>query len=325
MDTNTKILITGGSGFIGTNLLQKLVQDGYEVLNMDSREPKEKDLKRFWKKVEITDLSSLKTGIEQFAPTYIVHLAARTDLNGHSLDDYSTNILGVENLMNIAKSTTSLKKILITSSMLVCKAGYQPKGPLDFSPTTFYGESKVETEKIVWANQPPCNWVIIRPTSIWGPCFKEPYKNFFDRVIAGKYYHIGRKSCTKTYGYIGNAVYQIEQLLFSEEEDNTNRIFYIGDYEAMNIEDWANEIAFELGKTIIRIPYPLMKMAAICGDLFKLMGIPFPMSSFRLKNMTTNNIVDMTNTRKMAPNLPYSRIEGIKATLKWMSQSNVSE
>lgn len=315
-----KILITGASGFIGTNLLEHF-KDKYIVCNIDFNKPKVQERGSYWKSIDITNYSELKRCLLEFSPDYIVHLAARTDLRGKTIEDYSANTIGVKNLMEIVKLLPNLKKIIITSSMLVCHTGYYPKDKFDYAPTTIYGESKVETEKIVWANKPLCDWAIIRPTSIWGPWFGEPYRNFFDMVISHKYFHIGDKGCTKTYGYIGNAIYQIEQILFSDTNDENNKVFYIGDYQPTNIEEWGNEIANELGYKIFKMPFFLLKCAALFGDILKKNGIKFPMTSFRLKNMTTDNIIDLTATKKIAPNLPYSRIEGIKQTLLWMKSN----
>jgi len=315
-----KILITGGSGFIGTNLMEKFLNKGHEVLNTDFKEPQNINLLSNWINVDVTDFVNFKKSVDKFNPDYIVHLAARTDLDGISIDDYKANTLGVENLMNIVKDLPSLKKIVITSSMLVCHGGYYPKNQFDYAPTTIYGDSKVETEKKVWANKPDCDWAILRPTSIWGSWFGIPYKNFFDLVISRKYFHIGNKGCTKTYGYVGNAVYQIEQILFSETKDEKKKVFFIGDNPPINIEEWGNEIASELGYKIIKMPYLLIKLAAWFGDILKLIGLHFPMNSFRLHNMTTNNIVDLSNTYEVAPNLPFTRIEGVKNTLKWIKE-----
>jgi len=55
-------------------------------------------------------------------------------------------------------------------------------------------------------------------------------------VINRKYFHIENRGCTKTYGYIGNAIYQIEKKFYSETIENLNKVFYIGDYSATNIE-----------------------------------------------------------------------------------------
>lgn len=316
-----KILITGGSGFIGTNFSQKLIQDGHEILNIDVKEPSNKEFLKYWTKIDINDLLELKQAVLNFEPDYILHLAARTDLDGKGLEDYNSNVLGVENLLKATTELKNLKKIIITSSMLVCYGGYYPKNQFDYAPTTIYGESKVKTEQLVWENRPDCDWAIIRPTSIWGPWFGIPYKNFFDMIIAGKYFHVGNKGCTKTYGFIGNAICQIESILFTETINDEQKVFYIGDDPAINIEEWGNEIATELGTKIKKAPYFIIKGAAFFGDILKLFKIHFPMNSFRLHNMTTNNIIDLKNTYKIAPLLPYSRKDGIKITLKWMSEN----
>ena len=211
-----KILVTGGSGFIGTNVIKELLSNGNQVLNLDINKPKDGNYLSCWDNVDITNLDVFKKVVVKFDPDYIIHLAARTDLDGLTLDDYGANILGVKNLMSIIKELGALKKIVITSSMLVCRTGYYPLNQFDFSPTTIYGESKVLTEKIVWENKPVCDWAILRPTSIWGPWFGVPYKNFFDMVISKKYFHIGNNSCTKTYGFVGNSVYQILSILFTD-------------------------------------------------------------------------------------------------------------
>lgn len=318
-----KILITGTSGFIGTNLLKYFVSKGHNLLAIDIQEPKENQWKQYFRKIDITDFTLFSKAVLDYQPDYIIHLAARTDLRGETLKDYSVNIKGVYNLMRIVDKLSKLKKVIITSSMLVCHTGYIPKDQFDYSPTTLYGNSKIETERIVWNNKPKCDWAIIRPTSIWGPWFGEPYRNFFDMVITRKYFHIGRKGCTKTYGYIENAMYQIEQILFQPTLDENHKVYYIGDQPPTNIEKWANEISHELGYKIIRMPYWILKCAAIFGDFLKIIGISFPMTSFRLHNMTTDNIIDLSETYKLAPNPPCSRVDGVRKTLSWL-KSNVS-
>lgn len=316
-----KILITGGSGFIGTNLISDLLKCGYEVLNLDKKHSLIPLIQNRTSNIDIEDFNDVRSAVIDYSPDYIIHLAARTDLDGVSIDDYSANTIGVKNLMSVVSELPNLKKVIITSSMLVCGAGCYPQHQLDYSPTTLYGESKVITEKIVWESKPHCDWAIIRPTSIWGPWFGVPYRSFFDMVISRKYFHIGNRSCTKTYGYIGNAIYQIKQILFNETPDENNKIFYIGDNPATNIEEWGNEIAHELGYEIMKVPYFMMKLAALSGDLLKIFNVRFPMTSFRLKNMTTDNVVNLTNTYQIALNPPYSRIEGVKDTLKWIKNN----
>lgn len=313
-----KILITGASGFIGTNLLEDLLSKDYDVLNLDIQEPKIKERRNVWKNVDITEYEVFEKSVLEFKPDYILHLAARTDLDGKTISDYSANTVGVENMMKIVRKLPELKKIIITSSKFVTPNGYKIKNQFDYCPHTVYGESKVETEKQVWKNEPRCDWCIIRPTSIWGPWFGVPYRNFFDMVKKRMYFHIGDIKCYKTYGYIGNAVYQIEQLLFHETRNRSNKVFYVGDEPAYEINEWADEIANELGFKVPTMPVWFVKCLAKFGDFLGLFGIHFPMQSFRYGNMTNDGVNDMTNTYVIAPKMPYTRLEGTKETIGWI-------
>jgi len=314
-----KLLITGASGFIGTNLLKYYSKLGYSLLNIDMEKPKNELEISSFSKVDILEYENLKSRIVDFNPDFVIHLAARTDLDGKSLEDYASNTLGTLNLIRICNQLPNLKRVIFTSSMLVCKPGYIPKHSTDYAPSTIYGESKVEMEKIIWREKLNYDWAIVRPTSIWGPGFGVPYRNFFDMVIKKRFFHIGNKASAKTYGYIDNVVYQINSILNAPSDTINKQIFYLGDYQATNIKEWANEIGSELGMKIKTVPYPIIKLAAFGGDVLKLVGVNFPMTSFRLKNMTTDNVVDLENTKQIAPNLPFTRVEGIRKTLKWMN------
>lgn len=315
-----KIVVTGGSGFIGTNVVDFYANKGAEVINIDMVPPMYEDAEKWWKECDIREYDKLESIVTVFHPDYIIHLAARTDIDGKTVEDYNTNTLGVENVLKAAAQIKDLKKILITSSMLVCKAGYMPKHQKDYCPTIPYGESKVETENITWANEPKCDWALLRPTSMWGAWFGYPYRAFFDMVKRRMYFHIGHVSCTKTYGYIENALYQIDQILMHDTTDRENKVFYLGDKPAIFIEEWANQIAEQLGFKVPRVPLWIVKIAARIGDLCWKRGIHFPMSSFRLKNMSTDNIINLDNTYRIAPNPPVDRIEGIRRTLKWIEK-----
>lgn len=314
-----KILITGGSGFIGTNLINHLLKvKKYIVLNIDINQPKIDSHKSLWIQVDICDSILLKKTIQEFQPDYVIHLAARTDLRGKVLKDYAANMDGVSNLLDTLEQVPNLKRAIFASSMYVCEPGYMPQNFEDYVPHTLYGESKVETEKRIKERNPKYTWSIIRPTSIWGPWFGEPYDKFFRIVLNRMYFHMGKRACKKTYGYIDNAIYQIMSILQAPEEKVMRKVFYLGDYEPYDITEWADEIAKCVGIKIPNIPYFLFVMAGWFGDLLKLFGITFPMTSFRLKNMTTNNVHNLNPIKELAPDLPVSRQEGNKLTIKWI-------
>jgi nucleoside-diphosphate-sugar epimerase len=311
-----KILVTGGSGFIGTNLVQSLAKK-YSVLNVDNTPPVNIKLLPFWRKCDILDFVNLEKEILSFNPDYVIHLAAITDLNGRNKEYYRANVEGTRNIITICEKLDNLKKVIFTSSMYVCKPGYIPKTYDDYKPHTLYGESKVEGELLVKTiPQDMFNWVIIRPTSIWGPWFGIPYIDFFNIVYKGKYFDFGR-TCSKTYGYVENIVFQIERILTSDRANF--KTMYLGDNPPVQISDWANEIALEFHRSKIKkIPFPMIKIASLFGDLLSRFSIRFPITSFRLTNMTTNNILPLDEIYAIANELPVSRTEGTRQTINWL-------
>ncbi|MCF2487361.1 NAD(P)-dependent oxidoreductase [Dyadobacter sp. CY347] len=315
-----KYLITGGSGFIGTHVVQALIAANNDVLNLDSFSPKNPAHIAFWKNVDIRDRSALINAITSFQPQYVIHLAARTDLNGETLSDYKANSDGVTNLLDALDQVADLQRVIFASSMYVCKPGYSPQNDSDYLPHTVYGESKVLTEKIIKARNPAYTWLIIRPTSIWGPYFGEPYNLFFKIVLSRKYFHLGAKACKKTYGFVTNAVFQITTLVYAPSDAVNSKVFYIGDYEPYDITQWADEIAGIANIKIRTVPFFLFRSAAIFGDILKAIGIKFPMTSFRLRNMTTDNIHDLRPIQLLAPVLPVRRVDGSKETIEWLNK-----
>jgi len=318
-----KVVITGGSGFIGTNLISFLENDyQISIYNLDIKEPRNKKHIKFWVELDVRDYNNLLNFILKIQPDYIVHLAARTDLNGkNNIDEYNTNTIGVSNILDVAKKTDYLNRILIFSSMLVNQVGYIPKNNLDYNATTFYGKSKVETELIT--RKYNIDWVILRPTSIWGPWFSEPYLNFFMYIKKNLYISTPQKnSAIKTYGFVTNTCHQIIEILYANKDKVTHKTFYLGDYNPLNITEWADEISLQLhGKKTKKIPKSLFLLLCILGDVFRKIGIRIlPLSYFRYKNMTTNNIVDLSQTKYIVEQLPIksSKIQ-IQETLNWIN------
>ena len=178
-----KIIVTGGSGFIGTNLIEYYSNKGLQILNLDIAPPQNPKHKEYWHKLDLLDYNLLQKNILDFNPHYLINLAARTDLNGGSIDEYEINYQGVINLIDILKKCTSIERVIFASTMLVCKLGYQPKNDNDFKPNTIYGNSKVKCEEVI-KNSKNVNFtiLIIRPTSIWGPWFGDPYKRYFEMI-----------------------------------------------------------------------------------------------------------------------------------------------
>jgi len=76
-----KIIITGGSGFIGTNLVEFFASLGWVVLNLDIKSPRNSAHMDRWQKVDIVDREDLIRVFRGFKPDYVLHFAAPSNLN----------------------------------------------------------------------------------------------------------------------------------------------------------------------------------------------------------------------------------------------------
>jgi GlcNAc-P-P-Und epimerase len=320
-----KVLVTGSSGFIGTNLLLELQRQGHEILGIDIRPPRP-GVKSPFSPCDLLDGEKLKTIIGRFAPEFMVHLAGRTDLEERKeINKYAVNIQGVENLIGAIKACKSLKRCIFTSSQLVCKVGHVPSSFDDYCPNTLYGESKVLTEKIVKRNDGGgVEWCLVRPTTLWGP-YESHYLQFFKMVKSGRYFHIGKKPLKKSYGFVGNAVHQYIKLLASPAVQMNQKTFYIADYQPISLQEWADEFQRRMDAPKIRImPVPLAKATALIGDLLNCAGIAsFPLTSFRLRNIMTEYIFDMSVTESLCGPVPFSMQDGVRLTVEWLRESTM--
>lgn len=324
MKEKIKIIITGGSGFIGTNLINMYINNcNYEILNIDIKEPKIKEHYSIWENVDITHKDKLSEVITNFLPDYVYHLAARTDLEGKTLDDYSANIEGVKNVIDALNNIQNLKKVFFASSKLVCRNGYIPNDWNDYCPDTVYGESKQTSEEIIKASQVKFKYIIGRITSIWGPYFDSPYRDFFDIVMSNKYFHPFKRELRKTYGYVGNTIFQLDKLICSSTINykiNQNTL-YIGDYIPIELYSWAKRIAKENNNIIWGIPVSLLVLTGLFGNVLKMIGFShFPLTSFRVKNILNEAIYPTNELQMICGSLPYDMDSGVCETFEWINK-----
>ncbi len=320
----SRIFVTGGSGFIGTNLVELLSHQGHQLINYDVRPPRSPDQSATWLKGDILDAEKLRAELLTHDPHYIIHLAARTDLDGKSLADYAANTDGVANLIRATEDCSSLQRVIFTSSRLVCKIGYAPRSDDDYCPDTFYGESKVIGEKIVreHGGKMHFHWMILRPTSIWGPWFDTPYKEFFLSIVNSYYIHPKGLRVQKSFGYVGNSVYILEKLLTSNPEHLQGKTLYLSDYQPIEVKEWADLIARKNGTTPPReVPVELLQVLAFVGDWLKRWGWKKPpLTTFRLKNLMTNMLYDITELESVCGPLPFTIESGVDLTLEWLNK-----
>ena len=315
-----RILVTGSSGFIGRWLGNLLDQKKIIWAGLDLKKKIKEHKCAFHYQIDFNQVSLLKKALKEFQPDIVVHLAARCDLNGKTLKDYKTNWEEVESLCEVIKNAPSVKRTIFTSSQLVCEVGYKPKDDVDFCPPNTYGESKAYMEKIIRRlNGGDKEWCITRPTTVWGPNMGSHYKSFLGFIYKGIYFHSGKGALNKSYSYVENIAFQYYKLCTASRKSIHQKVFYLSDYNPISLRDQINGYAVRLGvKKPFTMPLIFCYGVAYFGDLLGFLKISFPYNSFRLKNIRTEYIYDLSKTKVICGELPVSFQDALDRTAEWL-------
>jgi nucleoside-diphosphate-sugar epimerase len=322
---DVRILITGGSGFIGTNLVELYRRAGVDALaNLDIASPRNPAHRSHHVAVDLEDADSTRDAVAAFRPDVVFHLGARTDMHGRAVDDYGANTFGSSNLIAAMQALPSPPKAILASSRLVAHIDHRPVGEDDYAPTTPYGESKVEMERRVRAEADGLEWLLVRPTSIWGPWFATPYRDFFEAVARGRYVHPKGAIVRKSYGFVGNVVVSLDRLMFEGGlERLRHRTIYLADYPPIDVMAWAREISTRVGRSAPRtVPIGALRVGAVAGDVAKRLGVKEPpLTSFRLHNLVAEMVYDTAPLEGVVGSLPFTMPEGVEITVDWLRRN----
>lgn len=313
-----RYLITGGSGFIGTNLIDELAQRNVAVANVDICPPKRQEHNVYWVEQDILDYEGLLQRFSQFQPTHVIHLAARADTDGKALSDYDANIRGTEYVLRATKTTESVERVIITSTQFVHQNKGVPAHDQDFSPHTVYGESKVISEKLTRSAGLEIPWTIVRPTNVWGP-WHPRYPHEFWRVLSrGLYVHPGGGTVTRSYGYVKNVAWQLLQMCEATQGTVAGRVFYVGD-APVDLLEWVNAFSLRmLGRKVTVVPSVALRALALLGDGAARLGLRSPITSSRLRSMTTSNAAPMAEVFASIGRGPYALAPAVDETVDWL-------
>jgi nucleoside-diphosphate-sugar epimerase len=318
-----RLLLTGASGFIGTNLISFYEGTSETILNLDISPPLNKAQRSYWKLGNILDPFSLAQIFEEFAPTHVIHLAARTDCveNVDVYKEYDLNITGTQNVLNAIKACSSVERAIITSSQYVCGPEHFPKTDTDYGPHTVYGQSKVITEQLTREANLDCIWTLTRPENIWGPWHMR-YRSEVWRVIKkGLYLHPGGAPVERCYGYVGNIIWQMDEIFKAPVDVVHQSVFYVGD-QAMNIYEWVNEFSLQLtGKQARKVPRIVLRTIGRIGDVITAVtGKKFSLTSSRYESMTQDYFTPVEKTFEVFGEPPFSLKAGVEKTVQWLDE-----
>ena len=316
-----KILITGGSGFIGTHVVTRLLAAGHDVLNFSLQAPHDPSHVPHWHKGDILDTDVLSATMTEFAPDRVMHLAARTEMDETTTAEtgFRANTQGARNFLAAVQATPSVRRMLMCSSQFVCGPGRLPAHDEDYFPATVYGQSKVITEQETRRAELACEWVIVRPTNIWGPWHPRYPQEFWRIARKALYVHPGGKPVVRCYGYVGNVADQMVSLMQQPAENIDRQTFYVGDPPA-DIYHWADAFCRALnGKPARKVPRPLLRAAGLAGDVITaLTGKPFYITSSRYRSMVTDYVTPMENTYAVLGAPGISLEQGVAETIAWL-------
>jgi nucleoside-diphosphate-sugar epimerase len=311
-----KILITGGSGFVGTRLLE-ILGDDYGVLNLDKRNSDFYPTKTIIG--NILDSEILDEALKSVE--VIIHLAAehRDDVAPTSLY-YDVNVEGTKKILN-AMDKNNVRSIIFTSSVAVY--GLNKDNPNEThkkDPFNHYGKSKSKAEEILieWYDKDPTNrsLVIIRPTVIFGERNRGNVYNLLKQISSGRFLMIGKGTNKKSMSYVGNIAsfikYQIDHMLPSSS------IFNYVDKPDFNMNELVNQVELTMQKTIpsVRIPYWIGLLGGHGIDILsKLTGKKYAVSSVRVKKFCATTQFDATKAHTSGFKAPFKLSEGLHLTL----------
>jgi len=168
-----RVFVTGGSGFIGKPLVQRLLGEGHEVVCMSRSGVSSSALSQLGAHViggDLTDPTSLSRAVREARPTHVAHLAAEIATQRNARKVEQVNVDGTRTLIEACRQLP-LEKFLFLSTVVRGPATGETFTEDDYIPaTTPYGRSKEAGDRMVFdafsAGELP--GVVLRPSHVYG-------------------------------------------------------------------------------------------------------------------------------------------------------------
>lgn len=326
-NNSEKVLITGGSGFLGRNLSKFLSEKGYKILaTYHNRKPEHIISKNItWMRVKNIFLES---DWAEFLKEidYVIHLIGLAHVfdkdNINMLDKFmEINVNGTQALVRSCLMAKSIKKFIYVSSISAISSFSSL--PLDEKslcrPDSAYGISKLKAENVIKSilRDRLC-WCILRPPLIYGPGDLGNLKRLINLVKKGIPLPFSSINNKRNFLYIDNFSETVHKILL--DQNSCFKTYVISDNESISTVQLIKVIARELNKKIILFPFPVSGINAIglIGDLFKkIFKIEFGINSYSVERLIRSLVIDNSLVKRdLSFDMPYSLYEGLKRTIK---------
>ncbi len=312
-----KILITGGSGFIGSRLINELQKENHEIVIYDIIKSEE-----YPELCIIEDVRNKEALIKASKDIDIIYnLAAEHADNVTPLSLYAdVNIGGAENIVAAAK-INSINKIIFTSSVAIYGLNRgTPSESMVAQPFNEYGHTKYEAEKIFleWQRENENhNLQIVRPAVVFGEKNRGNVYNLINQIVTGKFAMIGDGKNKKSMGYVGNISAFLASLSSAEKKLDFFNFAGKGDLSTQEIVDIVKD-ELKMNNKFLRIPYIVGITGGYLLDIIsKVTGKKFPVSAVRVQKFTAETTVSTEYLYSSGFKEPYTLEDGLRNMIKY--------
>lgn len=315
------ILLTGGSGFIGSHFHSVLPHD--TIINLDLVKPFFQHQAQFIQG-DIRKKEDVVAALKHGAIDKIISLAAKHHDFGIGHDEYfDTNEDGTKVICDVA-TQFNIKEIIFYSSVAVYGIRKEISNEkMEPTPDSPYGASKLAGEKVLhkWASEDASRKVLImRPTIVFGANNRANMYNLIKQIDSGLYFHLGKADNIKSIAYVENLV--AATLFLMERMPTGVSTYNYADEPQLTVRQTADTIAQHLGRKIrLSVPVKIGALAGLPFDLaIKITGKNLPISSARIKKLSvsTHHSAKKLFTEGFVPQ--YTSSEGLSEMVQWYKQ-----
>ncbi len=314
-----KLIIIGGSGFIGSRLCALLQKNNVDFIIVDKNQsPFFPDNVRI---ADIRDIHALRKVIEP--ADCLINLAAehRDDVTPKSLYD-EVNVEGSRNILTICREN-NISHVIFTSSVAVY--GFAPPNTDERGSINYfndYGRTKWEAEQLykAWHDESPHarKLTIIRPTVVFGERNRGNVYNLLKQIASGLFPMVGSGKNVKSMAYVENVA---SFIYYMSTHAQGYEIYNYIDKPDLTMNELVSLVKEKMGRkasTGFHWPYWLGYLGGLFFDILAhVSGKKFPISRIRVKKFCSTTQFATSIFQKTSFIPPVSLAEGLKRTIEF--------
>jgi nucleoside-diphosphate-sugar epimerase len=324
-----RVLVTGGTGFIGSHLVRRLLARRHDVVSLD-KNPGLFDAELGSKGANlmtgsVTNPADVNRAIQGCEVVY--HLASPFgDILQPDAAYWETEVNGTRNVLEAAQRHR-IRRVIHCSTQGVHGIIDRPPGDENspVAPRDYYCYSKAEGERICqdFVAQ-GMDLVIVRPTSVYGPGDTRGWLKLYRMVASGWFLMVGDGRTLNHPVYVENLVDVFE--LIADNPVAKGRVYLAGDDEPVSLSELVRAVGAAVGSNVRIIRFPWYQLAwfgaGVVEVVFKTMSIKPPVFRRRLSWFKTNRAFRIDRAKKELGYQPRVRLrEGLLRTANWYRQA----